>query len=423
MMNTNASKTANVLGGKTVKACDSCLRKRARWFCAADDAFLCQSCDNKVHSANQLASRHERVRIGTSSSKTIDMNCDESAAPAWHHGFTRKARTPRYGKQTVHKKESYAMFNPFPLVPEIGSDETTLEENEEQLLFRVPVFDPSDAELCSVPTDMDCLQGTAGDEIIIGNELEALLYNHDGTCDLEIPELLGSEMELAGFAADVESLLGTGLDEVIDPYGDDQEGNILDIFFERSKVKMEDDNEVKNVIACHLDPALDSAQGESLNWDFDYDMGEHQEQKIAYQVTKTSSSNSGNQVGVGCKRKRLLILNHEAVITAWNNQGSPWADGVRPKFNPDDCWSDILGAYGGEHTYGTFGVKGRDGGREARVTRYREKRRTRLYSRKIRYEVRKLNAEKRPRMKGRFVKRTDIAGTSNLPPYMINSSS
>lgn len=51
-------------------------------------------------------------------------------------------------------------------------------------------------------------------------------------------------------------------------------------------------------------------------------------------------------------------------------------------------------------------------GREAKVSRYREKRRTRLFSKKIRYEVRKLNAEKRPRMKGRFVKRP---ATSSFP--------
>lgn len=56
---------------------------------------------------------------------------------------------------------------------------------------------------------------------------------------------------------------------------------------------------------------------------------------------------------------------------------------------------------------------GDDGGREARVSRYREKRRTRLFSKKIRYEVRKLNAEKRPRMKGRFVKRTSFMGSAN----------
>ena len=54
-----------------------------------------------------------------------------------------------------------------------------------------------------------------------------------------------------------------------------------------------------------------------------------------------------------------------------------------------------------------------DGGREARVSRYREKRRTRLFSKKIRYEVRKLNAEKRPRIKGRFVKRANFVAAIN----------
>lgn len=45
------------------------------------------------------------------------------------------------------------------------------------------------------------------------------------------------------------------------------------------------------------------------------------------------------------------------------------------------------------------------GVREASVLRYKEKRRMRLFSKKIRYQVRKLNAERRPRMKGRFVRR------------------
>lgn len=41
--------------------------------------------------------------------------------------------------------------------------------------------------------------------------------------------------------------------------------------------------------------------------------------------------------------------------------------------------------------------------REASVQRYKEKRRSRLFSKTIRYEVRKLNAEKRPRIKVIFV--------------------
>lgn len=37
--------------------------------------------------------------------------------------------------------------------------------------------------------------------------------------------------------------------------------------------------------------------------------------------------------------------------------------------------------------------------REASVLRYKEKRHSRLFSKRIRYEVRKLNAQKRPRIK------------------------
>ena len=39
------------------------------------------------------------------------------------------------------------------------------------------------------------------------------------------------------------------------------------------------------------------------------------------------------------------------------------------------------------------------GTREASVLRYKVKRQSRLFSKRIRYEVRKINAEKRPRMK------------------------
>lgn len=78
---------------------------------------------------------------------------------------------------------------------------------------------------------------------------------------------------------------------------------------------------------------------------------------------------------------------------------------------------DLRHQYGGGDTGVGGHVGGRDEGREARVSRYREKRRTRLFSKKIRYEVRKLNAEKRPRMKGRFVKRTSFMGASSAFPY------
>lgn len=43
------------------KPCDVCHANSAVVYCKADAAYLCVGCDNKVHGANKLASRHERV--------------------------------------------------------------------------------------------------------------------------------------------------------------------------------------------------------------------------------------------------------------------------------------------------------------------------------------------------------------------------
>ncbi|KAI3454907.1 hypothetical protein Pfo_011570 [Paulownia fortunei] len=416
-MNINESKASNALGGKTARACDSCLLKRARWFCAADDAFLCQACDASVHSANQLASRHERVRLETSSFKFREVN---SFPPAWHQGFTRKARTPRPAKSTrLHPPANH----PLPLVPEINAEDPFPEENEEQLLCRVPVFDPLANEFCT-----EIVKGEEADhDHIVGN---MLLDDGEACHDLYLAELLSTcDEELAEFAADVESLLGTGIEEDsacringsrLGRVDCQDEDNGIDGFLDGKRVKVEeeedDDDEVRAAIARHFDPALDM----ELNWDFGYascmagEVGEDMKKVAATKTTSNIDSGSESQF----KKRMLLRLNYEAVIAAWANQGSPWTNGIRPEFNLDEFMVACLG--GGSHPCG--GVRGRSGandaGREARVSRYREKRRTRLFSKKIRYEVRKLNAEKRPRMKGRFVKRATFSGSSL--PYLMN---
>lgn len=53
-----------VISGRAARACDVCGKERARWYCAADSAYLCERCDGSVHSANAVAGRHERVRLG-----------------------------------------------------------------------------------------------------------------------------------------------------------------------------------------------------------------------------------------------------------------------------------------------------------------------------------------------------------------------
>lgn len=115
------------------------------------------------------------------------------------------------------------------------------------------------------------------------------------------------------------------------------------------------------------------------------------------------------------EKVHMLRLDYESVISTWGGQGTPWTARETPQIdlNMLCCPTDSMVESGGEahhHNYVRgLGLHMGEAGREARVSRYREKRRTRLFSKKIRYEVRKLNAEKRPRMKGRFVKRSSIA--------------
>jgi len=45
------------------KPCDGCRAAPSVVYCRADAAYLCASCDTRVHAANSVASRHERVRV------------------------------------------------------------------------------------------------------------------------------------------------------------------------------------------------------------------------------------------------------------------------------------------------------------------------------------------------------------------------
>lgn len=92
----------------------------------------------------------------------------------------------------------------------------------------------------------------------------------------------------------------------------------------------------------------------------------------------------------------LLKLNYDNVLSEWSDKGSPFS-GDSPATESDriDVQARLaqIDLFGGE--------------RDAIVLRYKEKRRTRLFSKKIRYQVRKVNADRRPRMKGRFVRGVD----------------
>ncbi|PIA37496.1 hypothetical protein AQUCO_03000226v1 [Aquilegia coerulea] len=118
-----------------------------------------------------------------------------------------------------------------------------------------------------------------------------------------------------------------------------------------------------------------------------------EEQTCYSNVTKEVISGFWDEVEKCTSLNLNLSLNYQEVMDAWSDRGSLWAEDYSPSL--------IKNNYMGEVPI----MQEDRTEREARVLRYKEKRQNRLFSKKIRYQVRKTNADQRPRLKGRFVKR------------------
>ncbi|KAJ6736806.1 B-BOX ZINC FINGER PROTEIN 22 [Salix viminalis] len=80
--------------------CDACESALAIVFCAADEAALCLSCDEKVHMCNKLASRHVRVGLATPSDVPRCDICEN--APAFFYCETDGISLCLQCDMTVH---------------------------------------------------------------------------------------------------------------------------------------------------------------------------------------------------------------------------------------------------------------------------------------------------------------------------------
>ncbi|CDY66177.1 BnaC08g46470D [Brassica napus] len=153
-----------------------------------------------------------------------------------------------------------------------------------------------------------------------------------------------------------------------------------------------------------FDLNLDGSKcSQELTWDFfkeDHEDVEEEEKRLSTDQEGSSSGGWDNNMSTDYEDKELslkLNLNHQEVINAWSD---------RPQ---QPLWTNTSLLRGPANALYSGEVpvmdEGRNMRREASVLRYKEKRQSRLFSKKIRYQVRKLNADKRPRFKGRFVRR------------------
>ncbi|XP_011003377.1 PREDICTED: zinc finger protein CONSTANS-LIKE 7 [Populus euphratica] len=164
-------------------------------------------------------------------------------------------------------------------------------------------------------------------------------------------------------------------------------------------------DELEGILGIEDDERLSSdTMNGVLGWDFmdseEYPTVEDEEGSEMFRFDDRSSSffefeDSHYSTDGDEKRVSLnLNLNYQEVLDAWSDRGSLLADDYSLSMGSNCYYKGEVPVMEEDRTR-----------REASVLRYREKRQTRLFSKKIRYQVRKLNADKRPRLKGRFVKR------------------
>ncbi|CAM6091594.1 unnamed protein product [Calypogeia fissa] len=86
--------------------CDSCEKKPASVVCCADEAALCVDCDVKIHGANKLAIKHQRVELLQPVAPTMCDICKEKSA--FFFCISDRALLCRECDVAVHSKSELA---------------------------------------------------------------------------------------------------------------------------------------------------------------------------------------------------------------------------------------------------------------------------------------------------------------------------
>ncbi|KAH7659763.1 GATA-4/5/6 transcription factors domain-containing protein [Dioscorea alata] len=284
------------LGGR---ACDTCHGSPALLYCRADSAFLCGACDSRVHAANRLASRHERVWVCEV--------CEQ--APAVVTCKADAAALCSSCDSDIHSANPLARRH----------DRSPI----------IPFFDtPSSALTSSAAAAANAPAGTLFKPSDDDDENDAAVDEAEAASWI-LPNPNPKSTDL--FFADV------------DPY--------LDLEYTDSVVPVQ---------TKPIPPPIICADHGCIELDFT-------RSKASFSTFSRSVSSS--EVGVV-------------------------PDGT--------TMADVTNPYGGAGKVSTALD------REARVMRYREKRKNRRFEKTIRYASRKAYAETRPRIKGRFAKRSEI---------------
>nr|AJR28684.1 CONSTANS-like 2 protein [Gossypium barbadense]AJR28696.1 CONSTANS-like 2 protein [Gossypium barbadense var. peruvianum]AJR28700.1 CONSTANS-like 2 protein [Gossypium barbadense var. brasiliense]AJR28704.1 CONSTANS-like 2 protein [Gossypium mustelinum] len=351
-----------------IHTCDSCQATACTLYCHTDSAYLCHDCDKRIHGDNTTALSHHRVWI-----------CDAcEAAPAAVTCSADAASLCIECDIQVHS------VNP------LASRHT-----------RVPI-PPIAGQICSssnVQQD-DQLPGTMFDT---KNEIAALTME----LNLEIDEdETDSWLLLEPGNTDNQTMSGFTYGEQLDEYVD-----VVDTCTESFGPEQSSDQQQLVCVNCPEDSGSDSVVPVQTPRSKNQPLQEEtQLQKQQFHSTYFNSEQSGSKAAFtnypssSLRGAQLLQANGIYHIHVPMPMIAP--AGIPNSFTGFPTTTTT--------TTETFPnpwllipLQFTSMNREEKVLRYREKRKSRKFEKKIRYASRKAYAETRPRIKGKFARKTD----------------
>ncbi|KAK4354845.1 hypothetical protein RND71_027039 [Anisodus tanguticus] len=329
----------------TAKICDSCKSASATVFCRADSAFLCLGCDCKIHAANKLASRHARVWVCEV--------CEQ--APA---SITCKADAAALCvtcDRDIHSANPLARRHErFPIVPFYDSDIALRSHGDDGGTVHDITSHEPEEEAEAASWLLTTTPKEAENDNNNNNQYKSVDYNNlfndmDSYLDMDIMPCHEKK-----------------------PHILHQQHHQHGHYSSDGVVPVQNNNEVNHL---QLGQVVDGFP----TYEMDFGGSKPYLYNFNSQSISQSVSSSSMDVGVVPDHSAMADVSNTFMI---NTAAAAAASDAVPK-----------------------PVSGVD--REARVLRYREKRKNRKFEKTIRYASRKAYAETRPRIKGRFAKRTE----------------
>ncbi|XP_068638307.1 zinc finger protein CONSTANS-LIKE 2-like [Aristolochia californica] len=335
-----------ISGGGWVRPCDSCRSAACSVYCRADSAYLCVGCDARVHAANRVALRHERVWVCEACERApAAVTCKADAA-----ALCASCDADIHAANPLSRRHR-----------------------------RIPILPITGHSAGSNPPsiDINADDGYGSDEVDDEEQNEAaswLLLNPGKNSNNQISNngyVYGGEVD------DYLDLVEYNSTE--DQYNN-EEYNQQQTYHDQYNNRKHEESDSVVPVQC----VGGNENQTTLNFQLDLEF-DNSKPGCNYPAS-VSHSVSLSSMEAGTVPETIIISDISNSNTRPTKgtidlfSGPPLQ--MPTQFSPMD--------------------------REARVLRYREKRKTRKFEKTIRYASRKAYAETRPRIKGRFAKRSNI---------------